>query len=479
MGMTQESPGAHGTDGGQMLREMHQSMLWCHFLNMMLGMWLLSSPFVLGYLNFDATALDLARLADERDLPPIEWRNLAMLWSDIVSGALIMLFAGLSALPSRRFPWAQWATAVVGLWLLFAPLVFWAPSPGAYANSTLIGALVIGLAVLVPMMPGMSMEGMNQPGIVPPGWDYSPSTWMQRAPIAALGLIGLVLARYLAGYQMGHTSAAWDPFFGTGTEDIITSDVSRAWPVADAGLGATTYMLEILMALMGDARRWRTMPWMVVAFGIVVIPLGAVSVVFIIIQPIVIGTWCTLCLVQALAMVIMIPYAIDEVVAMGQYLAWSRRAGRPFWRTFWMGGAMPGAEGEKPAEFAGSPRAVLFKMARGVSLPWTLFASVLVGVWLMFTRLVYGTEGAMADSDHLVGALVITVAIIAMAEVVRALRFVNVGFGLWLIAAPWLLGGATLTAGVGSVVAGVVLVLLSLPRGPVRDRYAGWDRYIV
>src|SRR3546814_13172355 len=83
----------------------------------------------------------------------------------------------------------------------------------------------------------------------------------------------------------------------------------------------------------------------------------------------------------------------------------------------------------------------------------------------MFTRLIFGTTGAMANSDHLVGALVITVAIIATAEVARVLRFVNVAFGAWLVAAPFLLVGASGTATVASVVVGVGLSVLSPPRG--------------
>ena len=45
-----------------------------------------------------------------------------------------------------------------------------------------------------------------------------------------------------------------------GTEEIITSAVSKAWPIPDAGLGAVACILEILMAVMGDRDRWRTMP---------------------------------------------------------------------------------------------------------------------------------------------------------------------------------------------------------------------------
>ena len=62
-----------------------------------------------------------------------------MTWSDVVSGILIVVFSTLSANASRRYPWAQWANAVVGGWLLFAPLVFWTPLPEAYANDTLVG----------------------------------------------------------------------------------------------------------------------------------------------------------------------------------------------------------------------------------------------------------------------------------------------------------------------------------------------------
>src|SRR3546814_9273106 len=84
---------------------------------------------------------------------------------------------------------------------------------------------------------------------VPPGWTYSPSSWLQRLPIIALGVFGFLIARYMAAYQFGHIDYVWEPFFSgeagrNGTEHIITSDVSRAWPIADSGLGATSYLIE-------------------------------------------------------------------------------------------------------------------------------------------------------------------------------------------------------------------------------------------
>jgi hypothetical protein len=116
-----------------------------------------------------------------------------------------------------------------------------------------------------------------------------------------------------------------------------------------------------------------------------------------------------------------------------------------------------------------------------VTVPWTLAAAAVLGAWLMFTPLVFGTVDTMADSDHVVGGLVITVAIIAMAEVARPLRFINLLFGLWLIAAPWLLSGVpSALATANSVMAGVALMALGLPRGRRSDEhYGGWDRFVV
>lgn len=470
----------HDHDYQQMMQDEHQQTLWVHYVSIMLGLWLITGPFALGYLSSHVADANQLRVMAERGLAAPELRNLWMTWSDVASGVLIVVFGMLSASPSRRYPWAQWANATVGFWLLFAPLVFWTPLPVAYANDTLVGALVIAFSVLIPMMPGMSMEGMMGGPDIPPGWAYTPSSWLQRMPIAALGLFGFLISRYLTAYQLGHIDAAWDPFFGKGTMTIITSDMSRAWPIADAGVGGVAYMMEVLMAVMGDKRRWRTMPWMVLMFIILVVPLGGVSIFFIIIQPIWIGPWCTLCLVAALAMAIMIPYSLDEFVAMGQFMLDARRKGKSLWRSFWMGDAMDGGSEDHAKGFTGSFGGMVSEAARGVTAPVTLLVSTMIGAWLMFTRLVFDSTGAMANSDHLVGALVVTFSIIALAEVARAVRFINVAFGAWLIAAPWLLTGAGSTAAIANgVISGILLILLALPKGTIKNSYAGWDRYIV
>ncbi len=464
------------------MRESHFEMLWVHWLNILLGAWLVASPFAFGSFGTNEFTAAVRHVTLDRHLADPALRSQWMGYSDLVSGMLVMLFGAMSL--STRLSWAQWANACTGVWLLFAPLIFWSPGAAAYTNDTFVGALVIAFAVLVPMMPGMSMSGMMDKSDRPVGWTYSPSTYLQRLPIIALGAFGFLVSRSLTAYQLGHIGGVWEPFFVgarglNGTETIITSSVSKAWPVADAGLGAVAYVFEVLMGVMGDSRRWRTMPWMVAMFGIVVVPLGVVSITFVVIQPIVIGTWCTLCLVTAAAMLAMIPLSFDELVAMGQYLVQSHRRGEPFWPTFLRGGAQPQDDRDTSPGFDAKLSKAAGSAVRGVTVPWTLALSAVIGVSLMLTRVLLQTMPPLANSDHLVGAMIVTFAVMAMAEVGRMLRFANIGFGLWLMAAPWLIHGDRATAACIESLLGFTVVLLSLPRGQrSTEHYGSWDRYL-
>ncbi|QDY99274.1 NAD-dependent epimerase/dehydratase family protein [Nitratireductor mangrovi] len=441
-------------------RDAHHRFLWAPFLNMGLGAWLITSPPMLAYES--------------------RW----MVWSDIVAGILVVALAFVSL--SWRFGLIRWALAAVGLWVMAAPLVAWAPTAAAYLNGTLVGALVFGMAVLARPAPGVGILAATTGPTIPPGWEYSPSSWFQRLPIIILAFLGLYVSRYMAAYQLGHIDGVWEPFFAgaasdpkNGTEEIITSSVSQAWPVPDAGLGALTYLLEILTGIIGSSRRWRTMPWLVVLFGIMIVPLGVVSITFIVIQPIVLGTWCTLCLIAAAAMVIQIPYSVDELIATGQFLARRRRAGRPILRVFLFGDTDEGDSRSGEDSFDQSPMAIMRDMlGGGISVPWTLAVSVLIGAWLMFTRLTLGSTGVVANADHLIGSLVITTSVAAMAEAVRPLRFINTLFGMALVIIPFV-AGTTVPQTAAGVVAGLALIALSVPRGAIRHRYGNWSRVIV
>ena len=95
----------------------------------------------------------------------------------------------------------------------------------------------------------------------------------------------------------------------------------------------------------------------------------------------------------------------------------------------------------------------------------------------MFSRLTFDTTGTAANGDHLIGSLVVTFSIMALSEVGRPLRFANIVFGAWLIPAPLLLTGYSGLGAAASITAGVLLILLALPVGPIRSHYGAWDRW--
>ncbi|WP_443026345.1 SPW repeat domain-containing protein, partial [Sphingomonas sp. CCH9-E2] len=172
--MAMASHGVHGDHMAIMDRDERRAR-WALYANIGLGLWLASSPLIYDSVTTESVGAAARFVTVDRGLPSVEWRASALAISDLLSGLAIALFGALS-LSSRTKTWAQWAVAFVGIWLFFAPLIFWSPSAAQYNNNLLVGSAVIALSVLVPMMPGMSMAGMMDPKNIPPGWTYSPST---------------------------------------------------------------------------------------------------------------------------------------------------------------------------------------------------------------------------------------------------------------------------------------------------------------
>lgn len=151
-----------------------------------------------------------------------------------------------------------------------------------------------------------------------------------------LAVVGVAIALYLTLYQVGLLATVWEPLFGSGSQTILHSWMSQVVPVSDAGLGgALGYLADAVTGAIGGRNRWRTRPWLVILFGIAVGPLGAVSVLLVILQPVLFDAWCTLCLLSAVISVLMIGPAMDEVLASLQHVGRQRRQGHSGWRVFW------------------------------------------------------------------------------------------------------------------------------------------------
>ena len=179
-----------------------------------------------------------------------------------------------------------------------------------------------------------------------PPWDHNPSAWSQRIPIAMLAGIGFLIALYMALYQWRLIDTVWDPVFGEQSRRVLDSGVSermqRWFGIPDAGLGAIAYFGDLVFGLAGSTRRWQYRPWLVILFGIDVIPLGLVSAVLVVLQATAVGYWCFLCLVTAGISLALIGFAYDEVWSSLLYLRRVWKGTRRLdllWKVFWGGAA--------------------------------------------------------------------------------------------------------------------------------------------
>ena len=438
-------------DREQIKRDFHSSILWTRFGIVGLGIWLLASPDTFGYRNYH-----------------VFWLN------DWICGFLLLFFGLLSM--SYHFKNWVWGACIVGIWLQFAPLLFWAPLSVIYVNETLIGILAIALVTLVPYRPRRFEVGPQ----IPPGWSYNPSSWQQRIPVITFAIIAWFLARYLASYQLGYIDYIFDPFFEIGSTKVITSMISQKFPVSDAGLGAMAYSLETIMGAKGDVRRWHTMPWIVLIFGILVVPVGFVSIVLVMLQPIAVGAWCGVCLVIALCMLIMLALTVDEVVAALQYITAERKAGRSFSNILLYGSNYTKDEvDERTPSFSEPVAKNIHAAIWGFSIPGTLVLTALIGVWLLFSNNVFHLKGPLADSIDVCGALIVVFSVISWAEVIRIARYINIGISVLLVLAAFLVPGShPLTVILNAIVCAALVIIFSLFRGPVKEHYGSWDKMI-
>jgi uncharacterized membrane protein len=197
------------------------------------------------------------------------------------------------------------------------------------------------------MMPHIHWQDTVDLDVAAAPFHHNPSAWSQRLPICVLAGIATVIASYMALFQWGLIASVWDPIFGAGSAAVLTSPAARTMDrwlhVPDAALGAWGYLSEVVLGLVGSTRRWQYRPWMVILFGIDVIPLGGVSAVLVLIQGLVIGTWCTLCLVTATISLILVVLAYDEVWASLCYLrrVWQHsHDAQLVWKILWGGAAV-------------------------------------------------------------------------------------------------------------------------------------------
>lgn len=152
----------------------------------------------------------------------------------------------------------------------------------------------------------------------------NPSSLTNRLWVVFFASIAAAIALYLGLVQWKVFAHAWDPLFGEGTQNVLTSPLSHEFTrwirIPDAILGVFAYLTDVVFAIAGSENRWRDRPWLVLLFGISVIPVGCVSMILVILQGLVVKSWCFLCLITALISLILIPLSYNEVKSSCQYI---------------------------------------------------------------------------------------------------------------------------------------------------------------
>ncbi|HEY7343703.1 MAG TPA: hypothetical protein VH591_22730 [Ktedonobacterales bacterium] len=103
---------------------------------------------------------------------------------------------------------------------------------------------------------------------------------------------------------------------------------------------------------------------------------------------------------------------------------------------------------------------------------WFQIVSIALGIWLLVAPGVLPSTEPGAAIARIAGPLAILIGVLAVRSVTRPVRALNVLNGMFLAIVPWLVPntGALLLTG---VLVGWAIIVLSIPRGAVRQETGG------
>lgn len=104
---------------------------------------------------------------------------------------------------------------------------------------------------------------------------------------------------------------------------------------------------------------------------------------------------------------------------------------------------------------------------------WAQIINAILGVWLVAAPAVLGYEGIAADNDHIVGPVIASFAVISWWESTRVVKLYNIPLGAWLLLAPWVLGYDNSSSIINDMLVGALVLSLSFVKGKVTETFGG------
>lgn len=96
---------------------------WEDWVNLVIGVWLFVSPWILGFTGETAAA-----------------------WNAYLLGIATVVFTAFALYMPRR--WEEWANSIIGLWMVLSPwLLGYAAVTGATWNAVVAGILLLGISL--------------------------------------------------------------------------------------------------------------------------------------------------------------------------------------------------------------------------------------------------------------------------------------------------------------------------------------------
>ena len=390
--------------------------------------------------------------------------NLRIFYNDIFIGILLVILGSFSFQSFHSgyfFPFG-----LIGLWLNFSPLFFWAPERMEYINDTIVGLLVLIFAFqFLPSLHRNEREGED----IPLGWSFNPSRFSHRVPVIFFAVTCWFLARYLDGFELGYYRTPWDPFFKNGTMTVLSSKISRSFPIPDAGLGALAYSLEAILCWQGGEARWKKNPWLVLSFGVLALPLSIVSILLILSQPLIVGAWCFLCLCIAFLMLFIVLLAFPEVIATCQLLKREHSKGRSLFQVLFFGST----ERSRASQMGIKKRKTL-----GISLSWNQVLLLGLSILMIFYTSYRTISEPFIKSVAILAAFGVIFSTLSLAEVLKPIRFLNILIGISLCILPFVWIRSNVIDLVVSMLFGISFIVLSFYKVKIKEKYGDWDKFI-
>jgi hypothetical protein len=109
---------------------------------------------------------------------------------------------------------------------------------------------------------------------------------------------------------------------------------------------------------------------------------------------------------------------------------------------------------------------------------WFQLGNVALGIWLLLAPAGLPSTELGANVDRIAGPLIIWIGVLALRDVTRPFRVLNVLPGLFLIIAPWLVPNTSALLA-ASILTGCATIALSIPGGRVRQRTGGGWRAVI